>query len=223
MQNPKLNSFKLTTVALALLACLSGALTGCEVAGWVANSVAGPTKLDIRAEYKGLEGKRTAVLVDADMSILYQHQMAQVEVCQLLSQRIAGNIPTAKVIDAKDVLDFQQRNIYWNTVPYSDLIKRLNVDRLVIVDLVDYRLHEPGNVHVWKGTMSVNVAVIEADALSPNDAVYSTTVSTSYPPDQPLGVVNSDQQTIRLGTLDLLTRAVAGKFYDRLELEEESE
>jgi len=66
--------------------------------------------------------------------------------------------------DAKQMVDFQQRNIYWNTMEFTKVAQRLKVTRLVIIDLSDYRMHEPGNVNIWKGHVSANVSVDFVDA-----------------------------------------------------------
>jgi hypothetical protein len=190
-------------------------MAGCPAIGLVAHAVeevAPPIKVE--AQTRTLDNQTVAVLVDASLSILYQHPLVQLEVGQAVSDLLAANVPGVKVIAPKQVVDFQQRNIYWNTATYSDLAKRLGVTRLVIVEIVDYRLHEPGNVNIWRGLMNANVGVAETDGARPNDLAYATTVTAAYPPDSTVGVVNANQQTIRLGTLDLFARGVAGRFYD---------
>jgi len=190
-------------------------LMSCEVAGVAAYAVAGgPPKINVPAEYKGLDGQSVAVLVDADLSILFGHPLAQLEVCQRVTDEIAAHVPGVKVLDAKQVVDFQQRNIYWNTKLPAELARRLGVTRIVLVDLIEYRLHEPGNVHLWKGQVSANVGVIEANSATPNDKAYSTLVSAQYPPDRSADILDSDERTIRLALLDLFARGVVGKFYD---------
>ena len=173
-----------------------------------------PSPLQVKAEYHGLQNQKVAVLVDANQALLFEHPLAQLEVCQVVSQRLAGNVAGITIVDARQVVDFQNRNIYWTTVPYSQIAQRLGVNRLVIIELTDYRLHEPGNVNVWRGVISAHVAVVEADGPRPDDLIYDAAVTVAYPPDRPLGILNSDQRTIRLATLDLFARAAAGKFYD---------
>ena len=135
-------------------------------------------------------------------------------VAVVVSREIAGKVPGVTVLPARQVVDFQQRNIYWNTVGYKQLAERLGVSRVVLIDLSEYRLHEPGNSNVWRGLLSGHAGVAEADSDRPNDLVYATDVTANYPPDKPLGLLNADQRTIRMATLDLFSRAVAGKFYD---------
>ena len=190
-------------------------LSGCEVFGYVAQGVTPkPSPMLVKAEYHGLQNQKVAVLVDANQQLLFEQPLAQLEVGEVISRRLAGNVPGITVIDARQVVDFQNRNIYWTTIPYSQIAQRLGVTRLVLVELTDYRLHEPGNVNVWRGVISGNIAVAEVDGPRPDDLVYDAPVSVAYPPDKPLGVLKSDQRTMRLATLDLFSRAAAGKFYD---------
>lgn len=200
--------------------CLAAAavLPGCEFFGFVAQGVTGEKqKLRVKAEYHGLENQKVAVLVDANQELLFEQPLAQREVCEWVSQRLAAGVPGIQVIDAKQVVDFQNRNLYWTTASYSELARRLDVTRLVLIELTDYRLHEPGNVNIWRGVISGNIAVAEADGPKPDDLVYDTAVTVAYPPDKPAGVLDADQRTIRFGVLDLFSRAAAGKFYDHEE------
>lgn len=203
---------------IGLAAALTALLSGCGAAGFVATvaaDVAPP--LDVKAEYKGLANQSVAVLVDADLSVLYQQPLAQYELCAAVAEKIAAGVPGVKVIDARQIVDFQHRNIYWNTLTYSELAAKLEVKRLVIVDVQEYRLHEPGDVNIWRGVINAHIGVAEADGPKPNDKVYSTTILAAYPPNRQEGVVNAEQQTIRLGAIDLFSRNAAYKFYDHKE------
>ena len=202
---------------LGLLAA-SLILSGCEAAGFIAQAVAPkPAPLLVKAEYRGLEHQKVAIVVDANQSLLFEQPLAQVEVSEAVSRKLAAHVPGIEITDARQVADFQNRNIYWNTVPYSQLAARLGVTRLVLIELTDYRLHEPGNVNIWRGVISGHVSVAEADGARPDDLIYDTAVTVSYPPGQPLGVLQADQRTMRFGTLDLFSHVVGGKFYDHEE------
>lgn len=212
-----MNSSPRTVARLLALPLVFAAasLSGCVAAGWLADGVAGGDRaVNVQAEYLGLEAQRVAVVVDTDVEVSFRHPLAQFEVASVISERIAANVPNVSVRDPQQIIDFQQRNLYWNTARYSELMERLEVDRLVLIELVDYRLHEPGNVNIWRGLMTANLGVAEAESESPDDLVYATTVSVRYPPDREEGLLRADQRTMRLATLDLFSRAAAGKFYD---------
>lgn len=189
-------------------------MVGCEGAGFLAHAIAGSEKIDVKAEYKGLENQRVAVLVDADQATLTRFPLVQYEICAAVSRKLATNIQGITVVSPKQIVDFQNRNSYWTTVPYADLAKQLNVSRIVLVELSNYAMHEPGNQYVLKGSIGANVAVSEADTTEPNKLAYDTTVAVTYPEDTKLGVVNRKEKEIRFATLDLFSNKAAGKFYD---------
>src|SRR5690606_24234076 len=103
---------------------------------------------------------------------------------------------------------------YWSTLAFDDLIEKLGTQRVVLIDLIEYRTHEPGNAHVWQGLISANVGVIEAEATDPDRMAYSETIGSKFPENSDIGMLNSDDQTIELGMLSLFSRDAAGLFYD---------
>lgn len=208
-----------TRKAFVVAALLWGALGGgCEAGGFFAETFTpDPPPLNVRAEYVGLENQKVAVLVDANQSLLFDQPLAPLEVSRAVSEKLADGVPGIKLVEPVQVVDFQNRNIYWNTMPYSEVAGRLGVTRLVLIELSDYRLHEPGNVNIWRGVMSGHVSVYETDSAEPNNATYAREVTAAYPPDEPLGVLDSNQRDMRFGTMDLFSRSVAGLFFEHKE------
>ncbi len=204
-----------TYLGWAALLAVCFVMGGCEAFGFVGQAVQPtPPPLNVKAEYRGLENQKVAVLVDADQALLFEQPLVQREVCEAVSLKLTANVPGIQVIEARQVVDFQQRNLYWSTAAYADLAKRLGVTRLVLIELTEYRFRQPGQTDIWRGVISGSVAVAEADGSKPNDLVYDTPLTVAYPPDKPLGVLHADQRTIRQGTLDLFAHGVAGKFSD---------
>ncbi|MBI1338242.1 MAG: hypothetical protein GC164_14970 [Phycisphaera sp.] len=198
----------------AVLGLVSLGLTGCNILGWVAHGVAGDNKTTVRvnAEYTGLANQSVAVLVSADEYTLYRYPDAPLAVGKAIAGRIATGVEGVTVLDPNQVFEFQRRNSYWDASPYSQLLEKLKVSRIVHVDLVQYTTHEPGNKHVWQGVIVGQVYVASSQAEEPNNAVYASTVKSAYPPDRPLGVVDADEREIELGTLNAFGQAVADLF-----------
>ncbi len=206
-------------VKAAACALMLTALVGCQTAGMVAEVIAGGegSPIEVTAEYAGLNDQTVAVLVNADYTVLYQHRDIQWELTTAISNLIATGVPGVKVIDPRDVVAFQNRNIYWTTAPYGELAKKLGATRLVMVELQEFRLHEPGNTMLYRGVASARVDVAETDGPRPHDAAYSSIVTAAFPPSSPQGVPEADPQTIRKGLVDIFSRAVAWKFFDHQE------
>ena len=202
-----------------LIGLAAPALAGCQAIPWIAQGVAGdtPPPIHVTAEYRGMDNQRVAVLVDAAPETLYHYPLCQVEVASALSERIKAHVPGVSVADAKQVAEFQRRNAYWNTATYSELAEHLDVNRLVLVDLQEYRSHEPGDRTVWQGVISADVRVAETDGPNPDDAAYGTVVEAHYPPSESVGMLDADDKTIRLATLDLFAWSVVNRFHDHEE------
>ncbi len=198
--------------SLALLALLS--LSGCQVLGWAAHGVAGAEKKVWHdAQYEGLAHQSVAVLTSADEFVLHRNPSVTLDVSRAVAADLAERVPGVRLADPQQVHEFTQKNPYWNTLPYGELLKKLSVQRIVHMDLVQYTLHEPGNQHVWRGVAVSNVNVAAADAPDPNNLLYTNTLKVVFPPDRAVGVLDADDRTIHLGLLVLLGDETAKLFY----------
>ncbi|NBB84012.1 MAG: hypothetical protein GVY28_11480, partial [Alphaproteobacteria bacterium] len=150
-------------VAAALAGCLGWA-AGCEILGFAAHVAGGgeAPPIEVTAEYEGLAERTVAVLVNADLPVLYQFPQAPLEITAAVNARLADGVAGIEMVKARDVVEYQQRNIYWNTTTPAELMANLGVDRLVMIDLIEFRTHEPGNTMVYRGVISARVKVFEA-------------------------------------------------------------
>ncbi len=169
---------------------------------------------DVEAQYDGLANQRVAVLVSADREALAHHPDAPARVGQAVGARLATIIPGIKLTDPKQVALYQKNNPYWSLKPFAELTKALDVDRIVHVELSNYRTKDRGNAHVWRGVVSGSVGVAEADSAEPSNLAFLTTIESRFPADAPIGVLDADDETIELGMLDAFSRDVARLFHD---------
>lgn len=189
---------------------------GCAIGGWLADGVGGGgQRVKVEADYLDLEGHSVAVLVSADQQTLFYSPQARGRVVREVSTGIAEHVPETTLTDPRQITEFQRANDYWTTMRASRLLEQLEVERLVLIDLVEYRTHEPGNRHVWRGQVTGNVAVHAADADDPDNPDYYRTVSVSYPQDNGIGVVNedTDRETIELAMVKVFGRNVVRLFH----------
>ncbi|MCE9590706.1 MAG: hypothetical protein K8S99_09305 [Planctomycetes bacterium] len=203
--------------AAAVLALMCVAVVGCKYGEYIAQGVAGGDKaktVAVDADYRGLDGKRTAVLVAADEMTLFSHPGVQERIGRAVSAQLAQDIPGITLTDPGKVAKFQLENPYWNTLTYGDMLRRLNVDRLVYIDLTEFSTHEPGNSNVWKGTIVAGVSVAEADTKNPDNLVYSTKAEASFPADERIGVLDADDQAIQAGMMKLFAARASNLFHD---------
>jgi len=170
--------------------------------------------IDVSAEYMGLDGQKVAVMVAADELLLYGYPQAPIQLCRAVTGKIAVNVPDVNVTIPAEIIRFQKENPYWQNIRYSELVKKMGVDKIVLIDLVEYRTHEPGNAHLWQGIITANVGVLDALAEDPDNFVFYNTVEVRFPEKSSVGLVNSDDESIQLGMLILFARDAGGLFYD---------
>lgn len=209
-----MNQRNLSILALVLL--LSMTSLGCEAGRFIANAFGdGQRTVQVKAQYTGLENQTFAVLVATDEYTTFTYPAAAGAIGRSVTADIASSVPGSKPMDPQQVLQFQKQNPYWITIPYGQLIQRLGVDRLVIIDLVEFTLREPGNAHVWQGQMVGNIGVAEAGANNGNALSFTSIIKARFPDDSSrVGVLDSDDKTIQLGLVSDFTRKTVNLFRD---------
>lgn len=200
-------------MALALAAVATQG--GCQIMGYLANGFDSDNKtIDRKAQYLGLEGKTVAVLVAADEYTLFAHPDAPAAVSRAVSRQVAADIKGVTLMNPKDLAAFQKENMYWHTMPYGDIVKRLKVDRVIFVDMAQFSTHDGGDKTLWRGTIDANIGIIAADAQDPNDLVFSTRTRARFPNDKPVGVLESNDETIKTGVIATFAQRVSNLFRD---------
>ncbi len=197
-------------LCLALLALVL-LLGGCEFGAFIAPR---ERTYDVKAQYHGLEGKSVAVLVAADEHTLFRFPKAPEHTSKAVSGAIQGTVPGVRLADPRAILKFQRENPWWPTLHYSKIAEELGVQRLIVIDLSDYRTQEPGNAYIWRGVMSGNLAVMEADGSDPDEIAYTQDISVQFPEEGAVGVLDESDETMQLGMLKLFSRNVARLFHD---------
>lgn len=157
---------------------------GCFVAalvGGMAESARESGSTTYPAEYTGIEGKSYAVVVSADRLIEADHPGISARLTQLIDSRLHANAGASHHIPPQRLLSFLYANPQWQALPRGELGEMLGVDRLVLIELIEYRLHEPGNRYTWAGVASGFVQVYEIDSGLPDDPMYEHAVAVGFP------------------------------------------
>jgi len=205
----------------AILLGLLATLPGCDMLGFGAQIFNGDdARAQVEAQYTDLEKQRVAVMVAASDDTLFHHPRARPAMTSTISRQIAKNVKGVSLMNPKKIIDYQVENPYWHTLPYSKVMEVIEVDRLIVIDIVDYRTHQAGNRHIYRGLISANVGVLEAEAKNPDNFAFRTQVRAQYPrtADSKVGAVNADEQTIELGVIKRFTAKAAGLFYEHKEV-----
>ncbi len=164
----------------------------------------------IKAEYTGLKGKNWAVVVVADRSI--QAELPDIvpwmtgKMCDRLTKE-QPNIIAKGMAPANRVLRYQYDHPSWVTKPHGELAKELQVDRLIVIEIIEYRLNDPGNQYLWNGLASGTVGVVEADGSSPDEFAFHKSISVKFPDNDGFGPNDLDRAVV--------ATALGQRFLDR--------
>jgi len=157
------------------------ASAGCEAFGYAVQSIDSESDVEFVAKYDGLNGKRIAVLVDAPLDTQYEHRTVVPALCDYISAGLKEIADGARILPPNYAVAYQANNINWPSMDLGDLARVLGVERLVIVDLVEYRLNAPGNSYLWDGVLVADINIFEADGADPTTPVFSERVKARYP------------------------------------------
>jgi hypothetical protein len=136
---------------------------------------------DIPPKYTGLSGKSFAVVVAADRSIQATYPMLVAQLTTTVSQRLRDNVGATMWIPPEDVMAFQYQHPQWTTWTLKRLAEELEVDRLVFIDVQEFRLNEPGNQYLWKGAAGGVVGVVESENDASEAFSFSEHINVRYP------------------------------------------
>ncbi len=207
----------LRPVCLALAAmALVFAAPGCMIFG-AAGVIGQNIEREMLAEYDGLRQSTCAVVVITDMVVMYEYPGVVANICVNLSRRIQQNVEGVQVLDPRVVLDWTHHTPGWQSMPYGRLCEELGVDRVVWVDLFEFRLNPPGNRWQWEGLASANVGVVEVDGFDPDAFAESYDVTASFPDIPELGRESATENQIETGLLASFVQEAGWLFYDHIE------
>ena len=205
---------------VAALAVGAFATSGCQlfgVAGVIGQNIEREKKIEVLAEYDGLRFSTCAVVVITDMMVMYEHPGVVANVCVNLSRRIQQNVEGVQVLDPRVVLDWTHHTPGWQTMPYGRLCEELGVDRVIWVDLFEFRLNPPGNRWQWEGVASANIGVVEVDGFDPDAFAEGYDVTATFPDIPELGRESATANQIETGLLASFVQEAGWLFYDHIE------
>jgi len=173
--------------------------------------------IEVPAKYNDLQNKSVAVVVQADLATLYEHPELSANISGVVANGIAVHVPGARVLSPQFVAVWQQRTPNAIAMPYGEMASQLGVDRVVLIDIYEYRLNPPGNRYQWEGVCAAHVGIIERDAIDPDSFADTFDVISEFPNVAMLTREEASEDQIRLGLTVEFTRQVNWLFYDHVE------
>lgn len=175
----------LAILVLLLTATFAG---GCNILGFfgaLEEQRRRTGKVWVDGEYDGLEGQKVAVVIDASDEI-YATAGEQIvrNILAGIIARLEANADVQSILPEVEIhrMLYDEPDLLDHTFDY--VAARLGVDRLIVIQLDEFRLAEPGNQYVWNGQVAGNLLVIEADSYIEDDVRFEQNVNITYP-DQP--------------------------------------
>ena len=217
---------RLRTVRRLALAALMGScpviLSGCVIGalvGGMAESYQETASVERPAQYLGLQDHTFALIVSADRSIQAEFQgLVSTLTIQMTNELAVPERTNALgVVPGPTVLQFQYDHPDWYAWSYPQLAEELGVDRLIMVDLYDFRLYEVGNVHLWDGRAAARVGVLETDGGIPGDFSFTREIQVRFPDQSGYGPSEIPARAIRAQLSKRLIDRVTWLFYDHME------
>ena len=186
---------------LCSLAVAAAALGGCAILGFIAGGINEATPRKVHAMYEGLAGKDFAVVATTDRMVEADFPGVIPRIIADLSERLAEEeeAGAAGYVPADRVLAYIYANPSWLTRPMSEIAADLGVERLIFIEITEYRLNEPGNAYIWEGVAAGVVQVYEAESALPNDPAFDQALQVKYPDQR--GVAASDMAGNQVGTM----------------------
>lgn len=186
----------------ALLLSTLGSAPGCVVAaavGGMAESYKRGSTHAVAADYTGLRGKSFAVIVSSDRVLQGNFPTLLPRMTSRITERLASYTETGVTgfVPAIAILEFQFSHPDWVTRTYDQLCEEFGVERLIVVDMYEYRLNEPGNPYLWDGVAAARVGVVEADGPLRGEFSYSKEIQVHYPDKKGMGPQDVGQAQVQ--------------------------
>ena len=177
----------------------------------MAQSYRATSTTSVPPDYFELKDKTFAVIVSVDRTVEVDFPGLTGEILRRVTERLAdpaNDAGTSGYVRPIDVVAYLSNNPGWRSKPYGEVAQDLGgVDRLIFIELSEFRLGDPGNEYIWDGVASGTLAVIEADSGLPDDFAYQKSIKVTFP-DQ---VGQTEENMPR----QLVTSALLGRFIDR--------
>ncbi len=169
-----------TAASILISTQLAGCIIGAAVGGMM-ESAHRTGKHEVEAEYTGISGHTFAVVVSANRLIESTTPGIIARLNQRINDRLIQNANPSWAIPSNDLLTVLYNSPQWIAMPRGEIAELLGVERLIVVELIEYSLHEPGNKYIWDGKAAAVVTVYESDSGFPDDPTFERVLNVTFP------------------------------------------
>ncbi|MBZ0170797.1 MAG: hypothetical protein K8E66_00305, partial [Phycisphaerales bacterium] len=146
-----------------------------------------------------------AVVVWADRATQAEWPQLVPSLLQSVDLVLASESGASGHIAGDDVTNYLANTPQWVAWPRSRLAEELDVDRVVFIEINEFRTNEPGNEYLWDGLAWATVSVIERGGQASDAQAFRKEVRVTFPDETGYG----PEDMSRLGVASTLrTRLV---------------
>ena len=171
--------------AAGLAVAMAGGCNIVGIFGGMVESYKKDSTHEIEAKFTGLRGKTVAVVVAADPAIASKFPDLIAAVTARVTERLAdvqNDTDVVGVANPIEVLEYTYNHPGWAAKSRVELGKDLGgVQAIVMIEIDDYHLHDPGNAYLWNGVAQGNVGVFDLTSSTPSEYAHRTNISVKFP------------------------------------------
>jgi len=130
---------------------------------------------------------------------------------------LATNAGASGHIEGDAVTDYLANTPQWVAWPRSRLADELGeegVDRVVLIEVNEFRTNEPGNEYLWNGVAWATVSVIERGADGSDAEAFRKEIRVTFPDASGYGPEEISKQGVASTLLKRLVDRVGWLFYE---------
>ncbi len=166
------------------------------------------------AAYTGLDDQTFAVLVSGHRGLHADFPAVIPQITTQVAERLKTETKATGYVPAATMLRYQYENPGWSAQAFSEVAEELGVDRLVVVDVQEFRLNDPGNRYLYDGVAAATVAVIETDGITPDDIAFEFFVNVAFPDAGGYGPEDYSEQEVASVLMNRFVNRATWPFYD---------
>jgi hypothetical protein len=173
----------------------------------------------VEAQYKGLADKSIAIVVYADQATTNEFPAAREEISSFLAAQIHEHVPTARMLDYHEVINWQDDTLNWFGLTEKEIGQHFSVERVLYIEVLDYAVSPNRGYGDLQGHLRANCKVYETDTKGA-DPAWTEVIDVSYPKDHPLDASQASPEGVRSRTLQNFANELISRFYDHRDADE---
>lgn len=192
-------------------------LCGCQQIGALMYLGMAERTRTVQPEYGGLEGTRLLVYVWADQATLFEYAAIRQDIASHIKYYLGQQVDMQFVPPVK-VERFQRETYDVDSYTPVQVGRRYHADMVLHIQVLSYSVRPPDLPNVFRGHLDAQCVLY--DSHEPGDSEYAGQslwngrVEIYYPQDSSISTFRTNEATVRLGTVQVFSDAIAKKFYE---------